>query len=174
MAAGELRLLRGKGSRVGVPLEPVFAEEFDGMLGAHGSVSAAEVVGRTVLIAPPADAFRVLGMQSDLRLFSGGVNHDFKDRVRGWGGAMTYVTAAAVSIHWESVGRGFAIRYSPLTIRKGEGEGRREKGEGTSSSGFGRWLHGLRGRRSCGVQFHVYPRAACLWRQRLQLLLYRS
>ena len=63
-----------------IPLEPIFAEEFDGMLGANGSIAATEVVGRTVLVAAPADALGVLGVKGDFRLFSGGVNHDFKDR----------------------------------------------------------------------------------------------
>src|SRR5262249_48273916 len=42
------------------PVEPVVAKELARMLGADGAVAAGEIVSRTVLVASPADAFRML------------------------------------------------------------------------------------------------------------------
>jgi hypothetical protein len=47
--------------------EPVFAKEFNRVLGTDGSAAAAEVVGGTIQIASPADTFGMLRMRGYLR-----------------------------------------------------------------------------------------------------------
>ena len=60
-------LLRTCESRSSAHLEPIFAEEFGWVLGANGSVSACEGFRRAKLVAAPADAVGILGMERDLR-----------------------------------------------------------------------------------------------------------
>lgn len=47
------------------PFDPVVAKQFHRMLGANGSIPAAKVVGCAVLVASPADAFRMLRVERD-------------------------------------------------------------------------------------------------------------
>jgi hypothetical protein len=48
------------------PVQPVFAEQFAGMGCSNRSISAAERVRGTILVAAPAYAFRLLGMKRNL------------------------------------------------------------------------------------------------------------
>jgi hypothetical protein len=48
------------------PLRPVFPKQLRRMLGANGSVAAAQIVGWTIEVASPADSFRMFGVQRDL------------------------------------------------------------------------------------------------------------
>src|SRR5512141_1521092 len=45
------------------PFEPVFSEQFNGMLSANGPISATKVVGGTVLLTAPAHAFGIFWMK---------------------------------------------------------------------------------------------------------------
>lgn len=47
-------------------VQPVFAEQFAGMGRSNRSVAAAERVRGTILVAAPAYAFRLPGMERDL------------------------------------------------------------------------------------------------------------
>ncbi len=62
---GSGRIGFGAGGGGRGPLQPVGTEDFDGVLGAHGAVAAIEVVGRAILVAAPADALGIPGMQGD-------------------------------------------------------------------------------------------------------------
>ena len=61
--------MRLRGLMLDFPLKPVIPEKFRRVRSADRPVAAAQVVGRTVLVASPADAFGVLGVQRRLRMF---------------------------------------------------------------------------------------------------------
>src|SRR4051812_23465671 len=44
------------------PLKPIVPEEFHRVRCSDGPATAAEIVRRTIFVAPPADSFRVFGM----------------------------------------------------------------------------------------------------------------
>lgn len=48
------------------PVQPVFAEQFAGMGCSNRPISAAERIRGTILVAAPAYAFRLPGMERDL------------------------------------------------------------------------------------------------------------
>ena len=52
--------------RFGFPVLPVFPEQFNGVLGANGTVAAEHGVGRAVFVTAPADALGVFGVGRDL------------------------------------------------------------------------------------------------------------
>jgi hypothetical protein len=49
-----------------IPVQPVFAEQFAGMGRSNRSISAAERVRGTILVAAPAYAFGLFGMKRNL------------------------------------------------------------------------------------------------------------
>lgn len=70
--------LGGGGSRFGIriflllrPFPPIIAKEFNGVLRPVGSISTTKIIGWTVLIASPADTFRMLRMDREIRHLSG-------------------------------------------------------------------------------------------------------
>ena len=52
--------------RFGFPVQPVFPEQFKGVLGANGSVAAEHGVDRAIFVTAPADALGVFGLNRDL------------------------------------------------------------------------------------------------------------
>jgi len=67
----DLAILRPVRRRLGIrmrftavdsPVQPIFPEQLTGMRRANGSVSTAERVSGTILVAPPAYAFGLFGM----------------------------------------------------------------------------------------------------------------
>src|SRR6185437_12318811 len=59
---------RKLGLRVAAPFEPILAEKLDRVLSPNGAIAAAQIVGRAILVATPADSLRVFGMESNFRL----------------------------------------------------------------------------------------------------------
>jgi hypothetical protein len=71
------------------PQVPIFAERFDGMFGAAGTIAAHQGICRAILVTAPANTLGMLGVQGEFLL---DLFHDCKQRLGAWFGRQDSAT----------------------------------------------------------------------------------